>query len=120
MLESGTPGIVILQANKLALPVADGYEMVTIADIIRCEADINYSNIHCIHGKKTMITRTLKEMERALSCYGFLRIHKHHLVNMFHVTKYCKGKGGYLTLTGGAVVEVSHRCRKKLMETLSW
>jgi DNA-binding LytR/AlgR family response regulator len=37
--------------------------------------------------KPLMVSHTLKDYESILSDYGFVRVHKSHLVNMKYVTK---------------------------------
>lgn len=46
---------------------------------------------------------------------GFVRVHKSHLVNVNHIKKYTKGKGGQVTMSNGAVVDVSPNKKDELM-----
>ena len=83
------------QQQKLVLPVLEGFEVIKISDVIRCEANDNFTNFHLTNGKKMMICRTLKHYEDLLSGFGFMRIHKSHMINLQFVTKYRKGKNWF-------------------------
>ena len=105
------------QQKKVVLPVMDGFEVVQVKDIIRCQGNDNFTDFHLADGSKKMICRTLKFYEEVLTDFGFLRVHRSHLVNTEYITGYKKGKGGQLTMTDGSVVDVSPTKKKDL---LSW
>ena len=48
-----------------------------------------------------MICRNLKFYEKALSSFGFYRIHRSHLINLEYLKRYLKGKGGTVVLENG-------------------
>ncbi len=104
--------------GKVALPSMEGLELVDIDDILRCEADVNYTVFHFKSRNKMVISRPLKEVEEALAPYHFFRIHKHHLVNLRHVARYVKGTGGQVVLSDGKAVDVSWRHKNALLERL--
>lgn len=95
------------QLKKIVLPVLDGFEVVEVQEIIRCKANDNFTDFHLIDGKKKVICRTLKFYDQILSELGFIRVHKSHLVNMQYVKAYKKGKGGYIEMQDGSMVDVS-------------
>ena len=95
------------QLQKVVLPILDGFEVVRVNDIIRLEAQDNFTMFHLAGGCKKMICRTLKFYETLLSEYDFVRVHKSHLVNVQHITQYKKGKGGYIIMDEGSSVDVS-------------
>ena len=104
------------QLHKVVLPVMDGFEVVQVKDIIHCQANDNFTNFYLVDGSSRMICRTLKFYESLLQEFDFLRVHKSHLVNLQYVQKYKKGKGGQLTMTNGAVIDVSPSKKKELLE----
>ncbi|MBT4774972.1 MAG: response regulator transcription factor [Crocinitomicaceae bacterium] len=95
------------QLKKIVLPVLDGFEVVEVQEIIRCKANDNFTDFHLIDGKKKVICRTLKFYDQILSELGFVRVHKSHLINMQYVKAYKKGKGGYIEMQDGSMVDVS-------------
>ena len=106
------------QKGKLALPTLNGYELVDAHDVVWCEADINYTTFHICSRGKIMISKSLKEVSAILEPYGFVRLHKHHLVNLRYAVRYIKGMYGQLVLTDGTVLSVSHRNKNALLERL--
>ena len=63
-----------------------------------------------------MICRTLKFYEELLAESGFLRVHKSHLINLEHVSKYARGKGGVITMTNGMEISVSPQKKDLFLE----
>ncbi|MCB0794173.1 MAG: response regulator transcription factor [Flavobacteriales bacterium] len=106
------------RAGKIALPVADGLEMVNTEDIMYCESDSNYTVVHRRDQKRLVISRTLKEFEDMLAEQGFVRVHHSYLINVKHVQKYIRGEGGEVIMNDGTNVAVSRRKKQELMDSL--
>lgn len=104
--------------KKLGLPTLSGLEFVSIADIIRCQADVNYTHFFLRDRRKILVSKTLKEFESLLSDFQFFRIHNSHLINLQEVKTYHRGKGGYVILNDGSELEVAQRRKEGLMEAL--
>ena len=84
-------------------------------NIIRCEAESNYTKIIVQNEPPLLITRTLKYFEEILSDKGFARIHKSYLVNVNAVVAYNKGKGGSVVLNNGKELLVSASKKSELL-----
>jgi two-component system LytT family response regulator len=104
--------------SRVALPTMEGLEFVDVANILRCESDSNYCRIFLVDGSQLYLSKTLKEMESILSGHPFVRTHNSHLVNLSHVQRYIKGKGGYLILKDNSNVPVSRNRKEYLLEQL--
>jgi two-component system LytT family response regulator len=52
--------------NKIAIPTLEGFELIRADQIIRCEADDNYTNLYLKNGTRTVVCRSLKEIEEHL------------------------------------------------------
>jgi two-component system LytT family response regulator len=86
--------------NNIAVPTAEGFELVPSDIVIRCEADDNYTHLFLKNKSKIVACRTLKEMEEQLQDFDFfVRVHHSHLVNLNEISKYVRGEGGYLVMT---------------------
>lgn len=107
------------QKRKIMLPTLEGFELVTISEIIYCKAQDNFTEFHLKDGNKLLICKTLKYFEEILANYHFLRIHRSHMVNLNDVVKYTKGKGGFITLSNSDELEVSSTKKKELLEQFS-
>ena len=102
---------------KLALAGTAEVKYVELDEIIRLQAESNYTHIHLI-GKKVFVSaKTLKEYDEILQGHRFLRVHKSHLVNPAHIESY--DKQGLLLMSDGVQVEVARRKREFLQQTLS-
>lgn len=104
--------------KRLALSVADKIEFIEISDIIRCEADNNYTTFYLKSGDKLIVSRTLKEYDELLTPYNFLRVHQSHLINLDEIKSFIKNDGGYLVMNDGSSVSISRQRRNEVMEIL--
>jgi two-component system LytT family response regulator len=106
-------------AKKIALPTSNGLTIVPLKEIIRCEADVNYTNFFLATKHKMLVSKTLKEFEELLNEYDFIRVHNSHLINLHHVKNYIRGEGGIVTMTDGTEVDVSRRKKEEFMKRLA-
>ena len=97
----------------------DGFEVIQVKDIIRCEANDNFTDFVLTDKRRLLICRTLKFYEELLTDFGFVRIHKSHLVNLEHVRKYLKGKGGQVVMSDNSVADVSPNKKDELLGKFS-
>ena len=104
------------QRQKVVLPVLDGFEVVEVRDVIRCQANGNFTDFFLANGGKKMICRTLKFYEEILSDLVFMRVHKSHLINLDYITGYKKGRGGQVMMQNGDVVDVSPNRKQDLLD----
>src|SRR5690606_37854421 len=95
--------------KKITVPTLEGFEFLEVSDIIRCQSDVNYTDIHLKNGQRLTVSRTLKSFEELLGSEHFFRIHNSHLINLKEVKKYSKGKGGYVTMNDNTFLQVSTR-----------
>lgn len=107
--------------RKTRIPTLQGFILVNVDDILRCEASGNYTIIHFTDQKQLIASRTLGEYEEELKSFGFVRLHHKHVVNINQIKEYNKGKngGGYIILHGsGEMLEVSARKKAQLLNML--
>jgi two-component system LytT family response regulator len=103
--------------NKIAIPTAEGFELIPADQLIRCEANDNYTSLFLKNKTKIVACRTLKEMEEQLSHFtSFIRVHHSYIVNLNEVTKYIRGEGGYLVMSDGTTVNVSRSRKDTLLK----
>jgi len=109
-----------MDAKKIALPTPNGLTIVSLKDIIRCEAGVNYTNFFFTTKNKLLVAKTLKEFEELLNNYDFIRVHNSHLINLHHVKDYTRrGEGGIVTMTDGMELDVSRRKKEEFMKRLA-
>lgn len=105
-----------LDEYRLAVSTAEGVFFYLPSEIIRCEGESNYTKFFFDGSKPLMVSHTLKDYESILSDYGFVRVHKSHLVNMKYVSK--MDRDGFVWLHNGDSVPVSRRRKEDVMSLL--
>lgn len=109
------------QKRRLVLKTQESVYVVELDEIIRCEADRNYTSFFLVGGKKILVSKTLKEYETLLSSHNFLRVQQSHLINLDYVDRYDKGSGGSVVMKDGSEVPLSPAKRDiffKILENL--
>jgi two-component system LytT family response regulator len=109
------------QKRRLVLKTQESVFVVELHEIIRCEADRNYTSFFLVGGKKILVSKTLKEYETLLSSHNFLRVQQSHLINLDYVDRYDKGNGGSVVMKDGSEVPLSPAKRDvffKILENL--
>lgn len=101
--------------SKIALIIDKQTRYVPISEIVRCQADNNYTEVYLIDGRKVILSKTLKDFEEMLAGFGFLRCHHSHLVNI----KYIQGIQGpgfnKILLNNDLLIPIS-RMKKELIK----
>ncbi|CAN5257063.1 LytTR family DNA-binding domain-containing protein [soil metagenome] len=102
--------------TKIPVPTSDGFELVPVDEIIRCEASDNYTFFYLKGKKKITACRMLKEVEEQLNEFGyFVRTHHSYLINIKEATKYLKGEGGSVIMSDGSHINVSRSRKDNLL-----
>lgn len=104
--------------RKIAVPAREGYEFIKLTDLIRCEAKGGYSILWINDGRKVTVARTLKEYEAILPAEFFFRIHHTHLINLSYIKRYNKGRGGFVEMEDGSVLEVAIRRKDEFLQKI--
>jgi len=104
--------------QKISIASVNGILMVSTGDIIRIEAQNNYSHFHFTNRPKIIVSKTLKEFEEQLSACNFFRIHQSHLINLRYVEAVQSSNGDYVLLQQGHKVEISRRKKPEFLQKL--
>ncbi len=88
------------QFGRIVLPTLEGFVVVEVKNVVRCEADRNYTHFFLTDKRKVTISKTLKVYEELLADNGFFRIHQSHLVNLAQIKEYKRRKKGGIVLLG--------------------
>jgi two-component system LytT family response regulator len=106
------------EKRRLVLKTQESVHVVDLDDIIRCEADRNYTSFFLVGGKKILVSKTLKEYENLLSNHNFLRVQQSHLINIDFVDRYDKKNGGAVVMKDGSEVPLSPAKREVFFKRL--
>ena len=105
--------------KRIILHTSDHLQIVSVSDIVRAEADSNYTSFTLAGGKHILVSRTIKEFESLLSGSGLIRVHQSHLVNITYIDRFVKKDGGYLLLKDNTKVPVSPILKKQVLQALT-
>ncbi len=105
--------------KRIIISTSDHLQIVSVSDIIRAEADSNYTSFRLSGGKHILVSRTIKEFESLLSGSGMIRVHQSHLINIAYVDRFVKKDGGYLLLKDNTKVPVSPILKKQVLQALT-
>jgi two-component system LytT family response regulator len=89
------------------LKTLESIHIVDIENIVRCEADKNYTSFYLADGKRIIVSKTLKDYDILLSGHNFFRAQQSHLINVNFIDRYDKHDGGSVIMKDGAEVPLS-------------
>ncbi len=102
----------------IALPEINGFTIVKVKDIVRCEGERNYSRIFFQNGSSVLVSRTLLDFDNLLVPHGFFRIHRSHLICLKYVNRYLKADGGIIEMADKTQLPVSPKFKDELLNRL--
>ena len=105
--------------RKIVIPSQEGLEFLELHNIVRFQADGNYTHVFLKNGTKFTASKTLKYFEDMLSGSIFFRVHHSHMINLEHIKKYYKGRGGYIIMEDNTSVNVSVRKKESLLKFIT-
>ena len=104
------------KSDKVILKTSEHVHLVDTTEIIRIEADVNYSTFYIDDGRKVIVSRAIKEWEEILINKGFHRIHKSHMININKLSYFDKSDSGDVIMSDGSIVPVASRKREMLLD----
>ncbi|MBN9385084.1 MAG: response regulator transcription factor [Chitinophagaceae bacterium] len=100
---------------KIGLPGKSGIVFVPVSDVMYIEASRGYTHIFIKDKGKITSSKNISEYEALLPGNKFYRAHHSYLINLAYVSGYQRGRGGFIELEDGAVIEVAVRRKEELM-----
>jgi two-component system LytT family response regulator len=104
--------------HQLIVPHKKGFRVVSYKNIIRFEADDNYTEIYLTDGSRVVTPKTLKEFELKMVSNWFFRIHRSHMINLFHFKEYLSEDGGYAVMNDGSKVSISKNRANEFFDSI--
>jgi len=105
------------EPKKIVLNTQNTVHVLNLTDIIRCEADRNYTKFILSSGKSILVTGSLKEYDDILSVSGFFRSHHSHLINLSYIDRLEK-QNDHLIMKDSSVVPLAVRKKDALLQLL--
>ncbi|HWY11129.1 MAG TPA: LytTR family DNA-binding domain-containing protein [Bacteroidia bacterium] len=105
------------EAKKIVLKTQDMVHVLNISDIVRCEADRNYTKFILSSGKNILVSGSLKEYDDMLSQDKFFRSHHSHLINLSYIDRVEK-QNDQLVMKDSSLVPLATRKKEALLQLL--
>jgi two-component system LytT family response regulator len=100
---------------KIALPVEGKLLFVDTDEIVYCRAVGPRTVVYTMPQQIFTTSKTIGEYEEILPPRIFFRIHNSYIVNINFITKYIKGRGGFVEMQGGTRIEVAARRKDEFL-----
>ena len=107
------------ETKRIILNSHEKMQVVSLSEVVRCEADRNYTLFILTNKKNILVSKPIKEYDEMLSSFGFFRSHHSHLVNLSFVDRLEKRDGGILIMKDGSEALVSSRKQAELISALN-
>ena len=104
--------------ERITLNTGSGLLFIQTAEIMRLEAQGNYSFVFLENGERHLAAQSLATFEEMLPAPPFFRSHQSHIVNTRFVRKLAKDDGDSLWMTDKAVVPLARRRKEAFMEMM--
>ena len=105
-----------IQDEVIGIPTIDGYEFVSVENIIRCEGMQKYTRIVTTEKTDIISSYNLGKFRNLLEQFEFYSPHKSHLINLKKVRKY--HKEGNILMTNDTWVPVAKRRKKDFLNRI--
>ncbi|MEL7122544.1 MAG: LytTR family DNA-binding domain-containing protein [Bacteroidota bacterium] len=103
--------------RRIALATKEEVHFVKVNDIIRLQAEANYTRVFLKNESPLLLSGNIGHYEKLLNDQRFYRSHQSHLINMIYVKKFVKKEGGYFVMSDDSHVPVS-RLKKEEVKRL--
>lgn len=104
--------------DKITIANQNEVQFVAIDDIYYLKSDNNYTSFFTASLGVLISSKNIGHYEELLQDHHFFRIHNSYIVNLNKVTKFHRGKSGYLELENATNLEVSTRRKDELLKKL--
>jgi len=102
--------------TSVSFPYKGGFHSFLPDQIIRLEADSNYTYIFFTTHKPILMAKVLRDYERLLEPFGFIRTHRSHLINRQHISSV--DSNGDIIMDDQSKAGISRRKRRRVFNAL--
>jgi two-component system, LytTR family, response regulator len=102
--------------DKIIISHFTGFSIIDVCDLIRLEADNNYTNLYLRGNAKVTASKTMKHFEEMLPEEKFFRVHRSKIVNIDFIKELSYEDGGLLVLKDGVKIPIPKNKLHSLIE----
>ena len=106
------------EKQQIILPTLQGFDVIKAENIVKLQANGNFTDVYLADGSCKMICKFLKHFDELLGA-PFVRIHRSFIVNTRFIKSYSKSAGGFVTLLDGSEIEVSATHKDQLLKAFA-
>lgn len=106
------------EKQQIILPTLQGFDVIKTENIVKLQANGNFTDVYLADGSCKMICKFLKHFDELLGS-PFVRIHRSFIVNTRFIRSYSKSAGGFVTLLDGSEIEVSATHKEQLLKAFA-
>ncbi|SDD59781.1 two component transcriptional regulator, LytTR family [Algoriphagus faecimaris] len=103
---------------QIVLSDSENIFLIDLKNILRCQAEGNYTKFFLEDGRVILVSKTLKEYNDLLEQNKFFRTHQSHLINLRFFDHYDRREGGMIYLKDGSQVPLATRRKDLLISVL--
>ncbi|MEL6676001.1 MAG: LytTR family DNA-binding domain-containing protein [Bacteroidota bacterium] len=104
--------------KRIVLSDAESMYVITVGEIIRCQAEGSYTRFFLSEGRELLVSRHLKTYETLLADDGFYRVHQTHLVALDQILRLDKQDGGRVIMRDLTELPLAIRRKEGLLKRL--
>jgi two-component system LytT family response regulator len=104
---------------SISVSTTSGEKLIVLSEIIRLEADGNYTKVFLTSGDMLLVSQNIGYYEKKLATVpSFMRVHRAHIVHLKKVIEMQKGRGGYLTMCDKSEIQYTENKSKEIATRL--
>lgn len=92
--------------GRITLSHTGGFSIIEMKDIIRLEAESNYTRVHVAEKRTYFVSKPLKVFEESLKDNIFFRVHRSYIINLNHVKEFLREDGGVIIMNDDARIQL--------------
>lgn len=88
-------------------------------EVVRIQAVGSYTRIVLEGNKFLFFSCNIKKIENSLSGWGFVKIHRSHIINVLHIKEFHSIGKSFVILNDGTKIQIPRRKRKNTIEEIT-
>lgn len=104
--------------EKILIPTINGLKVYDISEIVRCEADNNYTIVYFANKQKMLVSKPLQKFDLLLNGMDFIRVHSKHLINLQYFAVIKNGVKPTLILTDNTELPISRSQKNNILDNI--
>jgi two-component system, LytTR family, response regulator len=92
--------------GRITLSHTGGFSVIEMKDIIRLEAESNYTRVYVTEKRSYFVSKPLKVFEDSIKDNVFFRVHRSYIINLNHVKEFLREDGGVIVMNDDARIQL--------------